>query len=136
MLVVVVMVAVAGSAAAVLPRHNALGDGPVFAGGGIETGQRLAVGERFSFGSVLLRNEAKLPARLESVRILGLSGGIEFLGVQARPVPDEQGRGMFLEAFGYPPAEWPSRPLSEEHVVPVAKTRTLAGTPGEGLELV
>jgi len=43
---------------------------------------------------------------------------------------------MFEEAFGYPPPEWPSRPLSEEHVVPVAKTRTPAGTPGEGLELV
>ena len=135
-LAVMVVMAIAGAFLVVRRDNEGLKDGPVFAGRGSETGQRLDVGERFSFGSVLLRNDAKTPARLESVRILGMSGGLELLGVQARPVPDETGRGMFLQAFGFPPADWPSKPLSEAHLVPVAKTLTPSGTPGEGLELV
>jgi hypothetical protein len=135
-LVVGVAIVIAATSAVILRSRAAPGDGPVFAGAGTEAGQRLEVGEPFSFGFVLLRNEAKLPAKIEKVRLLGLTGGLELLGISSRAVPDEQGKGMFLEAFGYPPHDWASQPLAGDHIVPVAKTRTPAGTPGEGLELV
>jgi hypothetical protein len=117
-------------------RRGTSGGGPVFAGTGSETGARFDVGKPFSFGYVLLRNHGRTPARLERVRILGVTGGLELLGIQARPVPDQQGKGMFLEAFGYPPPEWPSQPLAGQRFVPVGTTFEPSGNPNEGLELV
>jgi hypothetical protein len=114
-----------------------LGDGPVFAGTTKSaTSQRLAVGVEYSIGHALLRNRGSEAATIERVRLLGVSDGLELLGVYSRPVPDEQERGMFLGDFGFPPAQWPSKPLAEQNVVPVAKTFTESGEPGEGLELV
>jgi hypothetical protein len=118
-------------------RGSRSSDGPVFAGtGSSATGQRLSVGESVSFGYVFLRNTAKTPATLESVRLLGITDGLELLGVRSRPVPDEQGRGMFLGVAGYPPTDWLSNPLESHHVVPVSKTFLENGNPEEGLELV
>ena len=132
----IVISLVAGGAVMAL-RSDGPGNGPVFVGeGSSETGARFDVGKPFSFGHVLLRTRGRLPATLERVRILGMTGGIELLGVQSRVVPDEQGRGMVLQAFGYPPAEWPSMPLAAQHVVPVGKTFEESGDPNEGLELV
>lgn len=132
------LVLVVASAAALLAtRGRTSDDGPVFAGtGSSETGQRLGVGEPLSFGYVLLRNRAKTPATLERVRVLGVTGGLEVLGVHTRLVPDETGRGMFLAASGYPPTEWSTKPLADQHVIPVGKTFLENGDPNEGLELV
>ena len=118
-------------------RPHSLGDGPLTAGaGGTSSGQRLAIGERVSYGYVLLLNTAKKPASLENVRILGTTGGLEVLGIRSRSVPDEAGRGMFISLGGYPPNEWTSTPLETNHTVPVGKTFNEDGTPNEGLELV
>jgi hypothetical protein len=137
-LVLMALVVVVASAAVLLAtRGGTPGDGPVFGGTGSgETGQRLGVGEPLSFGYVLLRNRAKTSATLERIRVLGVTGGLEVLGVHTRLVPDEAGRGMFLSAFGYPPAEWSTKPLADQHVVPVGKTFLEDGDPNEGLELV
>ncbi|MGH8998136.1 MAG: hypothetical protein ACRDY7_01950 [Acidimicrobiia bacterium] len=43
---------------------------------------------------------------------------------------------MFQGDFGFPPTRWPSKPLAEQNVVPVAKTFTEDGAPIEALELV
>jgi hypothetical protein len=136
MAVALLLLAVAAAGGVFAIRRGASGDGPVFAGVGSETGARFDVGKPFSFGHVLLRNHGRVPATLERVRILGVTGGLELLGIQARPVPDQQGKGMFLEAFGYPPPEWPSEPLAGQRVVPVGKTFEPSGDPNEGLELV
>lgn len=118
-------------------RPEPLGDGPVTAGTGpTSSGQRLAIGAEVSYGYVLLLNTAKEPATLESVRLLGITGGLEVLGIRSRSVPDEEGRGMFISLGGYPPHEWSSTPLESNHVVPVGTTFTDDGTPNEGLELV
>lgn len=117
-------------------RPHSLEDGPVSAGtGSSSSGQRLAIGERVSFGYVLLTNSAKTPATLESVRLLGVTGGLELLGIRSRTVPDEEGRGVFIGLAGFPPHAWSSTPLESNHVVPVPKTFT-AANPNEGLELV
>lgn len=130
-----VIVVSGGAVFAFRPRTP--GDGPVSAGtGSSASGQRLAIGERVSFGYVLLTNSAGTPATLESVRLLGVSGGLELLGIRSRTVPDEQGRGMFIGLAGFPPHEWSSTPLESNHVVPVPKTFTESGNPNEGLELV
>lgn len=134
---VLAAVVVASGAAFVTFRPYTLGDGPVSAGTGTsETGQRLPIGERVSFGYVLLTNTARTPATLESVRVLGVTGGLELLGIRSRAVPDEQGRGMFLGVAGYPPNSWSSTSLETHHVVPVARTFSENGNPNEGLELV
>jgi hypothetical protein len=117
-------------------RPQSLKDGPVSAGtGSTASGQRLPVGEKVSFGYVLLTNSAKTPATLESIRLLGVTDGLELLGIRSRTVPDEQSRGMFIGLAGFPPGEWSSTPLESNHVVPVPKTFT-DGNPNEGLELV
>jgi hypothetical protein len=109
--------------------------GPVTVGGGIN-GRRLDVGERASFGDFVLMNKGKTPAVLEGVRVLGVSGGFEVLGVRTNPVPLRPDVYAFLGAVGFPPTEYPSASLADKHIVPVAKTRTKSAEPTEGLQLV
>jgi hypothetical protein len=97
--------------------------GPVSIGSGVNGG-RLGVGERTSFGGIVLLNRGRKPAVIEKVRVLGVSGGFEVLGVRTNPVP------------GFPPNNSPSASLAERHVVPVPKSRTESGGPNEGLQLV
>ncbi|MGH9022135.1 MAG: hypothetical protein ACRDV9_03400 [Acidimicrobiia bacterium] len=81
--------------------RRVLGDGPVSAGsGGSETGQTLGVGVEYSIGHTLLANTGKRPAVVVRVRLLGVSGGLELLGVMPHLVPDGKGQGMFLGLFG------------------------------------
>jgi hypothetical protein len=134
-ILVATVIVLAGGAFFAL-RPGTPGDGPVSAGTGSSSGQRLAIGERVSFGYVLLTNSGKVPATLESIRLLGVSGGLELLGIRSRTVPDEEGRGMFIGLAGFPPTEWSSTPLETNHVVPVPETFSETGNPNEGLELV
>ena len=111
--------------------------GPVEAGAGNAGGQRLGVGEDYSFGNVVLTNRSKSPARLEKVRVLGITAGFQVLGVRAIPTPVVPHEVYnYLGDFGFPPSKYPSKSLAEEHVVPVAKTHDESGEPYEGLELV
>jgi hypothetical protein len=131
------VVLLASGASFLALRHRTAGDGPVFAErGSSSSGARLGVGTPVSFGYVLLQSRAKMPAKLEGVRILGVTGGLEILGVRSRLVPDSQGRGIFVSLMGYPPGDWPSEPLETARYVPVAKTFFENGSPKEGLELV
>ena len=111
--------------------------GPV--AGGTSTsgdGDRLGLAQPFSFGGVVLFNKGSEPAVLEKLRILGVTGGFELLGVRTNPAPLSPTTYNFLGAFGFPPDEYPSHSLAEAHVVPVAKTKTKSGEPTEGLQLV
>jgi len=132
-LVVIAVLTVAGT---LVWRHRVSTDGPVFAGAGSEAGGRFDIGQPVSFGYLLLRTHGHTSATLERIRVLGITGGLDLLGIQGRSVPDNQGKGMFVSVFGYPPAEYPSQPLARQHVVPVARTSTARGEPNEGLELV
>lgn len=111
------------------------GDGPVEDGGeGLVMASLVDVGQVVSFGHIMLSNYGKEPAVIERVRVVGATGPLELLGVQARPIPNP--RGQFLNQYGFPPTGYPGRPLKEENVVPVASTLTEAGTPEERLQLV
>jgi hypothetical protein len=99
-------------------------------------GDRIGVGQPFSFGGVVLFNRGSEPAVLERIRILGMTEGFEVLGVRTNPAPLNPTMYNFLGAFGFPPDKYPSHSLAEIHVVPVAKTKTKSGEPGEGLQLV
>ena len=96
--------------------------GPVSIASGVN-GQRLGVGEPTSFGGIVLLNQSTKPALIEKVRILGVSGGFEVLGVRTNPVP-------------FPPNDYLSASLAQRHVVPVSRSRTASGGPNEGLQLV
>ena len=111
-------------------------DGPLDGGVGTEQGQPLEVKQPYTWGSTLLLNEGKKPAVLERVRLLGVTGSLELLAVHTRLVPDERDQGLYLGDTGFPRVDYPSRPLAEQNIVPVAKTRTPDGSPGEGLQLV
>lgn len=138
------MALIAGAALAaavvvvVLVRPEGLKEGPVYAGGGRDiSAQPIDVVVEYSFGYVL-RNESKRPAEVETVRVVGVTGPVEVLGLMARlrPGADAPQPSEFMMSFGYPPPEFPSKPIAEEHVVPVGKTFTAGGTPYEGLQLV
>ena len=117
-------------------RRDDLVEGPVYAGGGRNANsQAIDVGVPYSFG-YLLRTEGKNSAVLESVRVIGVTGPIDVLGVLARPHPSGPNPQFFMADFGFPPADYPSRPLSEEHIVPVGRTFSEGGTPHQGLQLV
>lgn len=119
-------------------RH--VGPGPLDGENTLDYSHHIAVGERFSFGGALITNDTKKPARIERVRVLGVTDGLEVLGVRTRQVPDGPGpgrvNGMFLGALDYPPSEYATRPLAEQNIVPVATSRTPSGDPENGLELV
>lgn len=136
MLVGALVLAVVLAGGLVLFRSHEFSDGPVSGGASpLDYAHRSGIGERFSVG-VLLTNSAGKPATIERVRLLGVTDGLEVLGVRSRPVPDEYGKGMFIGALDYPPSEWSTKPLADQRVVPVATERTPSGEPGNGLQLV
>jgi hypothetical protein len=87
-----------------------------------------------SSGLDIVTVEGDKPAVIEAVEVLGLSGPIEFLGVHTMRLPREN--GTFSGDYGFPPTAWPTKPLSEQHMVPVSATRTASGEPEEALQLV
>jgi hypothetical protein len=106
--------------------------GPIPPSAVINRGQPVDVGMDESFG-YLLKNEGKQPAILERVRVVGITGPIEVLGVWASLKTGD--RGSFITLPGFPPPEYPSRPLAEEHVVPVSSSFDDSGFPNDGLQL-
>jgi hypothetical protein len=132
---VVLAGAVAASIVVVSSREPALSAGPVNAGaGGTGYAQPIEVGAQYSIG-YLLKNYGKEPAVLEKIRILGVTGPIEVLGVLARPRPSGSDFTTFLAASGFPPTDYPSRSLAEEHVVPVPAPHSADEDPIEALQL-
>jgi hypothetical protein len=119
----------------VLSRDSGLSPGPVNAGAGHSAnGQPIEVGERYSFG-YLLKNYGKERAVLEKIRVLGVTGGIEVLGVATRPRPRGSDFSTFLAAYGFPPTDYPSESLADLHVVPVPAPHPADEDPLEGLQL-
>ena len=124
-LAVVVVMRVAGSAP---------DPGPVQGPGSSSLAQPLKVGEDFSAATAALENEGHYPARVERIRLLGVSGPIELLGVRTRHEPDPS--GDFLGLFGFPPPGYTTTPLHQDPVVPVPTERTEAGSPLQRLQLL
>jgi hypothetical protein len=127
--------AAAVTVAVLMARPHDLTAGPVAAGGGFSNAQPVDVGARFSFG-YLLETEGKEPAVLERVRVLGVSGPIEVLGVMARLHPSGPKPYAFMAAFDFPPPDYPSKPLAEQHVVPLPTASDGDSSPYGGLQLV
>jgi len=121
----------------VFKRPHGVTEGPVYAGGGRDIySQPIDVGASLSLG-YLLKNEAKQPAVVEKVRLVGVTGPIEVLGLVARlRPPPGSGPPAFLAAWGYPPPDYPAKPFNEEHVVPVGTHFSEGGDPHEGLQLM
>jgi hypothetical protein len=134
----VVLPAIAVSAVAVvaglaLMERNAPGDGPL-RGGTLNFGYSAEVGEPFSMTNVAIFNHGDKPAAIERVRLLGVTGSLELLGVRTRQIPSSE--GYPLGAVGFPPAGYSSKALSDDNAVPVPKTFTETGSPYEHLQLV
>lgn len=131
-LLVLAILAIAGAVLVVSHGPAIRTGGPVSPGVEAIHGQPIEVGVDYSIGYLLV-NEGKRPAVLERVKVLGVTGPIEVLGVLAAPHPGT--RGSLLSLFGFPPDEYPARPLSEVHVVPVPTTFGDSGAPDQGLQL-
>lgn len=117
-------------------RDSGLGDGPLDAGFPGAYGQGLELGDAYTAGQVILLNEGDEPAVIERVRVLGVTDGIEVLGIHTRRVPGTDGElGTFIGAVGFPPQGYVTRPLAEQNVVPVPTEFTEGGSPAAGLEL-
>jgi hypothetical protein len=110
-------------------------NGPVEAGLPGGYGQALDPGEAYSAGHVLLENHGDDPAVVESVRLVGMKGPMEFLGVRTRPVPGPDAEGTFVGVPGFPPEGFQTKPLAEQNVVPVPTEFTEEGGPAQVLEL-
>lgn len=130
--VAVVVIAVVGVGIA-LKGKGGPGAGPL-RGGTLNLGHAAEVGEPFSMTNVVVFNYGRKPATVERVRLLGVTGPLELLGVRTRQIPSAD--GYPLGALGYPPTEYSSKSLSEDNVVPVSKTFTDGGSPDEHLQLV
>ena len=132
----VIMVSlVAVVTAVVLTRPHELAAGPVGSGGGFGNAQPVDVGVPFSF-AYLLETEGKEPAVLERVRVLDVTGPIQVLGVMARQHPSGPKPYAFMAAFGFPPPDYPSKSLTEEHIVRPPTAQDGTGKPYGGLQLV
>ena len=108
--------------------------GPVALDGGIY-GQSLSVGEPTAFEGVMLRNAGTKPAVLERVRVLGVTGGFEVLGVRTRPWPVSP-EAYASAAQGFPPTGTAPAALDGNPVVPVAKARPGSGDSENAVQLV
>jgi hypothetical protein len=109
-------------------RRLVVGTGGPVSSGGAGTGQPIEVGTPYSLAHTLW-NDGKKPAVVERVKVFGVDGPVEVLDVWARQHPSGPRHDLFFAAFGAPPADFPSKPLAEEHVVPVRRT-------DEGLQIV
>lgn len=118
-----------------IDRVGTEGDGPLDGGVGRIDGQPVEVADPYTMGSVLLRNESDEPAVIENVELLGIHGPLKLHGILSREWPPEDGPALSGGEDDYPPVSAKAKPLSELNVVPVAQTRTEAGTPGEGIQL-
>lgn len=126
---------VAATLVGVLARGGGgLGDGPLDGPNKVGYGGPAAIGQVFSGGLGNLRVEGDEPAVIESVRVLGLTGPIEFLGVRTRLLPSEDGN--FLGDNGFPPPKYPAKLLSEQNVVPVVTNFSEKGNPLDALQLL
>lgn len=112
------------------------GDGPLDgSGSGGAYSQILEVGQRFSIGLPLIGNLGKRDAVIERVRLVGVTGPLEVLGLRTRPFPDD-GPTLSFGMYGFPPTEKPSHDPSKVNVVPGDPELTPAGNPAEVLQLV
>ena len=94
------------------------------------------VNQAFSSGLTILHNLGRRDAVVERVRLLGVVGPLNLLGVRVRPFPLGN-NGMLLGDFGFPPANFPAEFLNKTNgTVPVPKNFASDGYPEDGLQLV
>lgn len=123
--------------AVVLIRHRGgAQDGPLEGTVGLTYRGPSSVGRAESYGASLLLNHAKVPITVQRARLLDVVGGLELVGVLARPVPDGNGKGLMAGELVYPPVEHPSQPLAQLHTVPIATEFTANGEPLNGLQII
>lgn len=109
-------------------------DGPLDDGGGLVPSASVEIDQVVSVGHIALSNYGKEAAAVERVRLLGVTGPLELLGMRTRLFPDP--KGTFLSTYGFPPPEYETRPLSEGNVVAVPKEFSPEGDPVDALQLV
>jgi hypothetical protein len=89
-----------------------------------------------SIGITSLFNKGKKPAIVEGVRLLGVTGPLDLVGVATRLFP-QGGVGPFVSIAGFPPPGVVVKPLKKQNVLPVATLfNETTGEPNDGLELV
>jgi hypothetical protein len=120
---------------AILDQDSEASNGPLDGGEGRVDGQPVNVDDPYTMGSVLLVNNGDKPVEIEKVQLLGVHGPMKTLGVLSRAWPPATGPALSAGEEDYPPVSAKAEPLAELNVVPIAKTRTEAGTPGEGIQL-
>lgn len=135
-LVVLLTLLVIGAAALlVCTRSDSPSAGGPLDSGGLGFSLPLEVNEVLSIGLTEIANLGDQAATIERVRLLGVTGPLELVGVRARPYPLGD-NGILAAEFGFPPPKFPAEPLSRSGVVPPPKMFSPDGEPSEGVQLV
>lgn len=101
---------------------------------GLSYAQPIDVGRSISIGITTLYNDGKKPIVVEKVRLLGVTGPLDLVGVATRHLQKEE--ATFAADFEFPPERYASKPLTEQNVLPVAKVfNETSGNPLDGLQL-
>jgi hypothetical protein len=132
--IALVAVAVALIGVVLLWPNRSIGDGPLDDGDGLVTSVVADVDQDISFGHIMISNYGKRAATVERVRLVGVTGPLQLLGLRARDLPDPQ--GTFLQADGFPPSDYHTRPIADDNSVPVPKEFSPEGGPIDALQLV
>lgn len=101
---------------------------------GLSYAQPIDVGRAISIGITTLYNGGTKPAVVEKVRLLGVTGPLELVGVATRHLTEEA--PTFAADFEFPPERYAVKPLAEQNVLPVPKVfNEASGNPMDGLQL-
>ena len=109
-------------------------DGPLDSGSESGYAQLIDVGVPFSIGLPLIGNLGDRDGIVEEVRLVGVTGPLEVLGLRTRPYPDD-GPTLSFGMYGFPPTEKPSHDPSKVNVVIGSPNLTPGGTPEDVLQL-
>lgn len=132
--IVLVAVGVAVIGTVLVWPDRATSDGPLDDGSGLVTSVVVDVGQDVSFGHIMISNRGMKVATVEGVRLMGVTGPLQLLGLRARDLPDPH--GTFLQAYGFPPTDYETRTLADHDPVPAAKEFSPEGDPIDALQLV
>lgn len=128
----VLVVMIVGSACG-----DASSDGPLDASGeGSGYSQFIDAGVPFSIGLPLIGNLGEKDGVVEEVRLVGVTGPLEILGLRTRPFPDDSDSLLSFGMHGFPPTEEPSYDPAKANVVIGSPNLTPAGTPEDVLQLI
>lgn len=101
----------------------------------------MLIGEEYDHFSVLLFNRGQRPIELERVRLTGVAGPVELVGVRGRRANEEfvggaGGGGRVTEDGTAADDEYPSQPLEDSHTLSAPREYREGGDPVQAFQIL